>query len=155
MTGESFGILLYRWRQGEPQVFLVHMGGPYWSGRDAGAWTIPKGERELEEDALAAARREYLEETGQPVGGAFLPLTPIKQRSGKTVTAWAVEGEFEPLELRSNLFSLEWPPRSGKVQQFPEVDRAAWFTPAEARTKMIEGQASLVDQLLFRLRGPR
>ena len=151
MTGESFGIVLYRWRQGEPQVLLVHMGGPYWSHRDAGAWTIPKGERESDEDPLGAARREFLEETGQPISGSFLPLTPIKQRSGKTVTAWAIEGEFEPSQLHSNLFSLEWPPRSGKMQQFPEVDRAAWFTPAEARTRMIEGQAALLDQLLSRL----
>jgi predicted NUDIX family NTP pyrophosphohydrolase len=146
--------VLYRWRQGELQVLLLHMGGPYWSHKDAGAWTIPKGEYRPDEDALIAAQREFLEETGQSISGSFLPLTPIKQRNGKIVTAWAIEGDFEPSQLRSNLFSMEWPPRSGQLQQFPEVDRAAWFTAPQAREKMIAGQAALMDQLQPRLTSP-
>ncbi len=147
----SAGIVLYRRRDDEWQVLLLHMGGPFWARKDAGAWTIPKGEYETDEDPLVAARREFLEETGSAVEGSFLPLEPIRQRNGKLVIAWAVQGDFDPAQLRSNLFSMEWPPRSGRMQEFPEADRAAWYTLAEARTRMSAGQAMLLDQLEERL----
>ena len=147
----SAGIVLYRRRDDEWQVLLLHMGGPFWARKDAGAWTIPKGEYGTDEDPLAAARREFLEETGSAVEGPFLPLEPIRQRNGKLVTAWAVQGDFDPAQLRSNLFSMEWPPRSGRMQEFPEADRAAWYTLAEARTRMPAGQTMLLDQLEERL----
>jgi predicted NUDIX family NTP pyrophosphohydrolase len=155
MTARSAGILLYRQQPaGELQVFLIHMGGPYWSHKDAGAWSIPKGEYGDEEQPLQAARREFEEETGAVLDGSFLPLESIRQRNGKQVTAWAVRGDFDPAQLRSNLFSLEWPPRSGKIQQFPEADRCDWFSLADARSRMISGQALLLDRLLARLGSP-
>jgi len=147
VTLPSAGILLYRYREGELQVLLLHPGGPYWTHKDAGAWSIPKGEIEADEDPLAAAQREFLEETGAAVAGQFLALAPIKQRSGKVVTAWAVRGDFEPSQLRSNLFQLEWPPRSGKLQEFPEADRGEWFSLTEARARMVAGQSALLDSL--------
>jgi len=153
MTARSAGILLYRQHAGELQVFLLHPGGPYGLHKDDGAWSIPKGEIEADEEALQAAQREFLEETGKPVTGPFVALEPIRQRSGKAVLAWAVAGEFEPSQLNSNLFSLEWPPRSGRMQQFPEADRADWFSLAEARVKMVAGQDQLLDQLQQRLTG--
>jgi predicted NUDIX family NTP pyrophosphohydrolase len=151
MTAPSAGILLYRRYQHELQVFLIHMGGPFWAHKDAGAWSIPKGEYGADETALAAAQREFLEETGSPISGSFLELQPIRQRNGKLVSAWAVEGEFDPASLHSNLFTLEWPPRSGRMQEFPEADRGAWFSIADARERMIAGQAPLLDQLITRL----
>lgn len=151
MTARSAGILLYRHHSGELQVFLVHMGGPYWSHKDAGAWSIPKGEYGSHEEPLQAARREFEEETGLPVTGPFLPLEAVRQHNGKQVTAWAMQGDFDPTQLRSNLFSLEWPPRSGKMQQFPEADRGEWFSIDAARHRMIAGQALLLDQLSARL----
>jgi predicted NUDIX family NTP pyrophosphohydrolase len=151
MTARSAGILLYRRHSGELQVFLVHPGGPYGLHKDAGAWSIPKGEIEPGEQPLQAARREFQEETGLPVSGSFMALEPIRQRSGKVVMAWAVAGDFDPSQLNSNLFSIEWPPRSGRMQQFPEADRGGWFSLAEARTKMIAGQDQLLDQLPQRL----
>ena len=151
MTARSAGIVLYRRQQGEWQVLLLHMGGPFWSAKDAGAWTIPKGEYGSDEEPLAAAQREFLEETGHTVTGTFAQLAPIRQRSGKIVSAWAVEGDFDPSQLRSNVFSLEWPPRSGKLQQFPEADRAEWFSLPEARTKIIAAQLPLLDQLRSQL----
>jgi predicted NUDIX family NTP pyrophosphohydrolase len=154
MSARSAGILLYRQVSGELQVFLVHMGGPYFSHKDAGAWTIPKGEHGADEEPLQAARREFAEETGLALEGPFLPLESIKQRNGKQVTAWAKRGDFDPAQLRSNLFSLEWPPRSGKMQQFPEADRGEWFPLAAARPKLIPGQALLLDQLAARLESP-
>jgi predicted NUDIX family NTP pyrophosphohydrolase len=123
------------------------MGGPLWAHKDAGAWSIPKGEYAADEEPLQAAQREFLEETGAPVTGPFQPLEPIRQRSGKLVSAWATQGEFDPSQLKSNLFTLEWPPGSGRMQQFPEADRAAWFPLAEARSRIISGQAALLDQL--------
>jgi len=152
-AARSAGILLYRYRDGEPQVLLLHAGGPFWVHKDDGAWTIPKGEYGAGEEPLQAAQREFLEETGAPVSGAFMSLEPIRQRNGKIVSAWAVEGDFDPAQLRSNLFSMEWPPRSGRMKEFPEADRAAWFTLEQARTKMIAGQAALLDQLAQRLNG--
>jgi predicted NUDIX family NTP pyrophosphohydrolase len=132
-------------------VLLAHPGGPYWRKRDRGAWTIPKGEIGEGEDALAAAQREFSEETGLTAGEPRLALTPLRQPGGKTVFAWAVEGDCDPGGLRSNRFTLEWPPGSGKYGEFPEIDRAAWFTLPEARQKMLKGQAPFLDELEKRL----
>lgn len=142
----SAAILLYRRRPGL-EVFLVHPGGPYWAKKDLGAWSLPKGELEEGEDPLPAAIREFGEETGLPISGEFVALQPLRQPSGKVIHAWAVEGDAEPAELRSNLFSLEWPPKSGRQQEFPEADRAAWFSLEEARERIIQGQAPFLDEL--------
>jgi predicted NUDIX family NTP pyrophosphohydrolase len=144
---QSAGILVYRREGGELQVFLVHPGGPLWAKKDDGAWSIPKGEYDPGEDPLEAAKREFEEETGTAIGGDFTPLAPIKQRSGKTVRVWAIEGDFDAASLKSNLFSLEWPPRSGRMAEFPEVDRGAWFALAVARRKILPGQSGFLDQL--------
>ena len=133
------------------EVLLVHPGGPIWSKKDVGAWSIPKGEFEPDEDPEAAARREFAEELGVDVRGALTSLGSIRQKNGKQVFAWAVEGDFECADIRSNTFRLEWPPKSGRYQEFPEVDRAEWFTPDVARMKMHAGQGQLVDRLLARL----
>ena len=143
----SAGILLYRRRAGGLEVLLVHPGGPFWKDRDEGAWSIPKGEFHDPEDALAAARREFAEETGTAIDGEFVALAPRRQRSGKTVHAWAVEGDLDAAAVRSNLFSMEWPPKSGRAAEFPEVDRAAWFPIAQARKKLLPGQLPFLDQL--------
>ncbi len=143
----SAGILLYRFRAGNLEVFLVHPGGPFWAKKDARAWSIPKGEFEQGEDPLEHAKREFQEETGSSVDGRFFALTPRKQKSGKVVYGWAVEGDIDAAGLQSNTFSMEWPPRSGKQQQFPEVDRGEWFTVADARQKMQEGQVGFLDEL--------
>ena len=130
-------------------MLLVHPGGPFWQKKDDGAWTIPKGEFDDDEDPLKAAQREFEEETGSaPPDGEFLPLKPIKQTSGKAVYAWAINGDFDPTKLRSNMFPMEWPPNSGKLQQFPEIDRAAWLTPEIAKRKILKGQVPLIDELL-------
>ncbi len=130
----------------------MHPGGPYWASKDAGAWSIPKGEYAPDEDALAAAQREFLEETGLSLSGAFIALPPVRQASGKQVHAWAVEApELDPSRVRSNSFSLEWPPRSGVQQEFPEVDRAGWFALPEAERKLIAGQRPLLQSLRDRL----
>jgi predicted NUDIX family NTP pyrophosphohydrolase len=143
----SAGILLYRIHSGEPEVFLVHPGGPYWAKRDAGAWSIPKGEFEEGVDALEAARREFQEETGSSADGEFFPLTPVKQKSGKLVYAWALRGDIDASSVRSNTFAMEWPPHSGKQQEFPEVDRGAWFTVAAANEKILPGQRGFIREL--------
>ena len=143
----SAGLLLHRRRDGILEVFLVHPGGPFWTRKDAGAWTIPKGEIDAGEDELAAARRETAEETGFTPEGQFVPLPPIRQKAGKVVVAWAVETDCDPAQLRSNVFSMEWPPRSGRMGEFPEVDRGAWFPIEEARVKMLEAQRPLLDAL--------
>jgi len=153
VTVRSAGIVLYCYRDGELRVLLLHPGGPFWARRDEGAWSIPKGEYGADEEPLQAAQREFLEETGAAVHGPFLPLDPIRQRSGKIVTAWAAAGEFDTAALRSNPVTLEWPARSGRLQQFPEVDRAGWFTLAQARQKILPAQVPLLDQLAERLRG--
>jgi predicted NUDIX family NTP pyrophosphohydrolase len=146
MPRQSAGLLLYR-RRGELQVFLVHPGGPFWAKKDAYAWSIPKGEFAPDEDPLQAAKREFAEETGLAPAGAFVALPPLKQPGGKIVHAWAAEGDCDPAAVRSNTFTLEWPPRSGRMQEFPEVDRAAWFPLALARGKIHKGQAALLDEL--------
>jgi predicted NUDIX family NTP pyrophosphohydrolase len=139
--------VLYRKRHGALEIFLVHPGGPYWAHKDDGAWSIPKGEYEETEEALQAAQREFLEETGVAITGPFRDLAPVRLPSGKIVRAWAVEGDFDPSALRSNHFSLEWPPKSGMTQSFPEVDRGAWFSLADARTKLSAGQRPLLGEL--------
>jgi predicted NUDIX family NTP pyrophosphohydrolase len=147
MPKESAGILLYRPRGGTIEVFLVHPGGPFWKKKDDGAWSIPKGEPNTGEDKLAAAIREFAEETGTALAGDFRPLSPIKQAGGKFVYAWTVAGDLDPATLVSNEFEMEWPPRSGKRVRFPEVDRGAWFSMAEAHRKINAGQAALLDAL--------
>lgn len=153
MSKRSAGILLFRVVEGEPRVLLVHPGGPFWKNKDAGAWSLPKGEHDPDEDAQAAAVREFAEETGTELSGRdLLPLGEVKQRNGKVVTAWAVEGDVDVTSVRSNEFEVEWPPRSGRRQSFPEVDRAEWFDPATARAKLNPAQAAFVDRLLDLLR---
>jgi predicted NUDIX family NTP pyrophosphohydrolase len=149
----SAGILMYR-REGEDiLVLLVHPGGPFWAKKDFGSWSIPKGEYAEGEDALAAARREFAEETGCQPEGEFQALGEVIQAGGKRVVAWAVCGNFDPQTLTSNRFEMEWPPRSGQIRSFPEVDRAAWFTVAAARERLLRAQTTLVDRLLDRIRG--
>jgi predicted NUDIX family NTP pyrophosphohydrolase len=147
MAQESAGVLMFRLRDGRLQVLLVHPGGPFWHRKDLGAWTIPKGERALGEDAETTARREFAEETGHAPDGPLLALGRIKQRGGKQVDAFAVEGDFDPSRLSCNTFEIEWPPRSGKRQAFPEVDKAGWFMLEEARQKINTAQSELLDRL--------
>lgn len=144
------GLLLYRRRE-ELEVFLVHPGGPFWVRKDAGTWSLPKGELAEGENPLQAAKREFTEETGFLIDGRFLPLDPVKQAGGKVVHAWAVEADCDPSRLCSNLFSMEWPPKSGRMQQFPEADRGGWFTIAAAREKILPAQGKFLDQLLLLL----
>lgn len=150
----SAGLLLFRRSERGLQVFLVHPGGPFWKRKDAGAWSLPKGEHASAEDPLDAARREFEEETGIPPVGTPVPLGQIKQRSGKVVAAWAMEGDCDAESIRSNTFSQEWPPRSGRMQEFPEVDRAGWFSIEEARRKLLPAQTEFLDRLL-QVSGPR
>jgi predicted NUDIX family NTP pyrophosphohydrolase len=147
MPKNSAGILMYRQREGIVEVLLAHMGGPFWAKKDLGAWSIPKGEFDPGEAPLAAAKREFEEETGISVSGKFIPLVSIKQSGGKIVHIWAVEGDYDPAKIRSNTFMMEWPPRSGKQQSFPEIDRADWFTLDVARDKVTKGQRGFIEQL--------
>jgi predicted NUDIX family NTP pyrophosphohydrolase len=146
----SAGLLLFRRTSAGVEVLLVHPGGPLWGKKDEGAWSIPKGEIDDGEDPLAAARREFEEELGSPVSGEFIALAPIRQASGKVVHAWAVEGDFDPATLTSGTFNMEWPPRSGHRQEFPEVDRAEWFTIEHAKRKINKAQIALLDQVSSR-----
>jgi predicted NUDIX family NTP pyrophosphohydrolase len=143
----SAGILLYRKREYVLEVFLVHPGGPFWKNKDDGAWSIPKGECDEEADLLSEAKREFFEETGVELRGGFRPMTPVRQAGRKVVYAWAVQGDLDPGKLRSNTFTMEWPPRSGKRQEFAEVDRGDWFTLSRARVKILTGQRPLLDEL--------
>ena len=147
MDKRSAGLLMYRLRSSTLEVLLVHPGGPFWARKDAGAWSIPKGKVEEGEEALDAAQREFQEETGQKAQGTFMPLESVTQRGGKRIIAWAFAGDFDPSQLRSSTFSMEWPPRSGEQREFPEVDRGAWFTVDEAKRRINPGQAPLVDEL--------
>lgn len=147
MPRQSAGILLFRSSNGLIEVFLVHHGGPYWANRDDGAWSIPKGEINAGEDPLDAARREFQEETGFEVQGAALLLRPVKQAGGKIVHAWAVRGDANPAAVKSNYYSVMWPPKSGRLRSYPEVDRAGWFGLEEARQKLIKGQLPLIEEL--------
>ncbi len=147
MAEQSAGILAYRRRSGEVEVLLVHPGGPFWAKKDLGAWSIPKGLFVPGEDPLAAARREFTEETGFVLEGEFAPLGPLKQPSGKTVHAWAVEADLDATKIVSNTFELEWPPKSGTRRAFPEVDKGAWFSLREAQEKILKGQREFLDRL--------
>lgn len=138
---------MYRRRHERIEVFLVHPGGPFWSKKDVGAWSIPKGEYLPDEDPLSAAKREFTEETGLQPGKEFIDLTPAKQAGGKVVRAWACEGDAEPTNITSNTFSMEWPLRSGQQQTFPEIDRAAWFPIEEATQRILKGQIPLLVEL--------
>ncbi len=175
MKKQSAGIILYKYshpsasrtspgasatrvgtspRAGEEVlILLVHMGGPFYSKKDEGAWTIPKGEFNDTETPLEAAKREFKEETGGDVDGKFLELTPVKQKSGKMVYVFAIEGDFDITNFKSNMFEMEWPPRSGKMQQFPEADKAEWFTFEEASRKIMVGQRAIIEELRDRLIG--
>jgi predicted NUDIX family NTP pyrophosphohydrolase len=150
----SAGLLLFRDRSGRLEVLLVHPGGPLWTKKDEGAWSIPKGEFGERDDPLEAARREFEEETGAAPAGETIPLSPLRQPSGKVVYAWAMKGDFDPAALKSNTFSMEWPPKSGRHQEFPEVDRAAWFAVDEARRWILKGQAPFLLELMQKLGGP-
>jgi predicted NUDIX family NTP pyrophosphohydrolase len=143
---KSAGILLYRQKQQQLQVMLVHPGGPFWKNKDTGAWSIPKGEF-TDEDPLAAAKREFKEETGFDCDGDFTRLEPLKQKSGKMVFAWALQQDMDVSQFSSNSFSLQWPPGSGKFMEVPEVDKAGWFGLEEARQKIIAGQVGFLEQL--------
>jgi predicted NUDIX family NTP pyrophosphohydrolase len=152
MAKRSAGILLYRGEGAAREVLLAHPGGPFWAKKDRGAWSIPKGEHDEGEDPLAVAKREFEEELGSPPpDGTYLELGEIKQPSRKIIAAFATEGSLDPATVRSNLFELEWPPKSGRKQSFPEVDRAAWFALAAARQKIQPGQVPFLDRLLDRL----
>ena len=151
MTKRSAGILMYRWKDRQPELLLVHPGGPFWANKDDGAWSIPKGLYEEGEDPLAAARREFEEETGCVPQGRCVELGRFRQPGGKQILAWALEGDFDLEDFRSNSFALEWPPNSGRMQRFPEADRAAWLSPDEAMRKVLKGQRPILATLLERL----
>lgn len=147
----SAGLLVYRDLNQRLEVLLVHLGGPYWQRKDNGAWTIPRGEVEAGEDLLAAAIREFTEETGWQPHGPYLSLGEVRGRSGKTIHAWAFRGSYDPASIRSNLFEIEWPPRSGRRQQFPEIDRAGFFVIPEAQTKLIRSELPFLNRLVEQL----
>jgi predicted NUDIX family NTP pyrophosphohydrolase len=145
---QSAGLLLFRQRDKKVQVLLAHPGGPFWSRKDQGVWTIPKGLIGPSESLLSAAQREFAEETGYRPGGEAIPLGSAKQPGGKVVHVWAIEEDWDPADLQSNTFEMEWPPGTGRLQSFPEIDRASWFGIAEARLKILKGQAAFLDHLL-------
>lgn len=147
-TRRSAGILLYRFFPNEPEFLLVHPGGPFWANKDSGVWTIPKGEYADNEDPLAAAIREFEEETGKKLKGEFIALTPVVQKAGKQVYAWALKGDLDANNIRSNSFKVEWPPRSGKWKSYPEVDKAGWFDITTAKQKINAAQTKFIDELV-------
>lgn len=151
MIQKSAGILLYRLVKGSVEIFLVHPGGPFFAKKDLGVWTIAKGEFTDEEEPLSAAIREFFEETGKLLEGRFTELAPVKQKSGKIVYAWAMEGDLDESQLKSNLFQMEWPPRSGLFREFPEIDKGAWFSPETAKQKINPAQCALIDELLGKI----
>ena len=151
MSKKSAGILLYRFKKKNLEIFLAHPGGPFWKNKDAGAWSIPKGEFDDNEEPLDAAIREMKEETGLTLKGNFIELTPVKQKSGKLVYAWALEHDIDPSEIKSNEFEMEWPPKSGKKKSFPEIDKAEWFDLTMAKDKILGAQWPLVEELRKKL----
>ena len=151
MPKKSAGIILYRFQNNQPEIFLLHPGGPFWAKKDAGSWSIPKGEFAEDEEALSAAKRELEEETGIKAEGNFIELTPVKQKSGKTIYAWALEMEVDPEKIISNTIFIEWPPRTGFQLEIPEVDRGAWFNVEAALSKVVQGQASILRELFRKL----
>ncbi|SRR5216683_8031154 len=152
MAKVSAGVLLYRKREGVLEVLLVHLGGPFWAKKDEGAWFLPKGEVNPGEDELAAARREFAEETGLSADGDLVELGNVRHKSGKKVSAWAMEGDCDPASLRSNMFEMEWPPKSGKKKEFPEIDRAGFFEVEAAREKMHPTEFPFVERLVEMLK---
>ncbi len=148
MPRKSAGLLVYRKRGDDLEVLLIHMGGPYWENKDEAAWSIPKGEFKEDEEPLHAALREFNEEMGSPIEGDYIPLDPVKQPGGKIVYAWALEGDFDVTTVKSNVYYLEWPPKSGSRKPYPEVDRAEWFSTKDALHKILKGQRGLILQLL-------
>jgi predicted NUDIX family NTP pyrophosphohydrolase len=153
MTKKSAGILVYRKNAEEYEVLLVHPGGPFWVKKDLNSWSLPKGEFEDEEEPLTAAKREFEEETGFSVEGEFIELTPVKQPSGKLIYSWAVKGDLDASIVKSNLFKMEWPPRSGVYREFPEIDRAEWFDFETAEQKIISGQIPIIENIKKILEG--
>jgi predicted NUDIX family NTP pyrophosphohydrolase len=149
---KSAGILLYRQTSNKSEFFLVHPGGPFWAKKDVGAWSIPKGEFDNDEDPLTAAKREFKEETGADLSGNFIALTPVIQKAGKEVYAWAVEGDINATTIQSNTFKLEWPPKSGNWKSYPEADKAAWFDSETARVKINPAQIAFINELLTLLK---
>jgi predicted NUDIX family NTP pyrophosphohydrolase len=149
MKKQSAGILLYRLTNGYPEVMLVHPGGPFWAKKDLGGWSIPKGEFTDDENPLTVAKREFQEETGQEISGSFVELKPIVQKGGKTVYAWAVEGDLDTQDITSNTFDMEWPPKSGQMKSFPEIDKAEWFNLETAMQKLNEKQCGFLDELVM------
>jgi len=147
MAKKSAGLIMYRFNDSKLEVLLVHPGGPYWAKKDEGAWSIPKGEYSDDEEPLTVAIREFEEETGHKAEGEFAPLRPIQQPSRKIVSAWAFEGDCDASKIKSNAFTMEWPPRSGKLAEFPEVDRAEWFIISTAKQKLLKGQVGFMDEL--------
>ena len=153
MAKRTAGLILYRERTGRLEVLLIHPGGPFWKNKDEGAWSIPKGLVNESEDLFDAAKREFREETGGTPNGEAIALEPLRQPSGKTLHAWAMRGEFDPATLTSNTFLMEWPPKSGRQQEFPEVDRAGWFSIEEAERQILKGQAALLREFRKKLAG--
>ena len=151
MTKISAGILLYRFANKILEVLIVHPGGPFWAKKDIGVWSIPKGELNDNESPLDAALREFEEEMGEQISGNFIPMTPIKQSNGKIVYAFALERDFDELKIKSNTFTMEWPPKSGKKQEFPEIDKGQWFDFTTSKQKLNERQAFIVDELVKKL----
>ena len=148
MANQSAGILLFRRKNNSVEFFLVHPGGPFWQKKDVGAWTIPKGEFANNEEALEAAKREFKEETGVTLSGNFIELTPVKQKAGKLIYAWALEKDLDSSSITSNSFKIEWPPKSGRFREFPEVDKAEWFSEHQAKMKINPAQVRLVEELM-------
>ncbi len=151
MVKKSAGTLLYRVKNKFLEVFLVHPGGPFWAKKDLGVWSIPKGEFTEDENPLDAAKREFQEEIGIYCTGEFIPLTAAKQKGGKIVYAWALEGDIDPNQIKSNTFEIEWPPKSGKKQEFPEIDKGEWFNISEAKQKINKNQVALIEELMSKL----
>ena len=147
MPEKSGGILMFRRKAAQPEFLLVHPGGPFWARKDRGAWSIPKGVYKDGEDPLSAAKREFHEETGAYAAGDCIPLGSFQQRSGKIVSAWAIEGDFDVKQFKSNMFAMEWPPKSRRLKEFPEADRIGWFAPEEAMQKILKGQIPILKKI--------
>lgn len=151
MVKKSAGILLYRLVNKYLEVFLVHFGGPFWAKKDLGAWSIPKGELSDNEEPFDAAKREFKEETGMNASGNFIELSPIKQKNGKLVYTWALEGNIDSEQIKCNTFEIEWPPKSGRKKEFPEIDKGEWFNVSDAKQKIIRDQSILIEELVSKL----